>query len=101
MKTGDIILTHDSTPAELRKILERFKFRIGCHPFKDCTATGNQPTVLLTNVPDDYLPDVKAKLDSKGIVSRFIRLEEVEVVSDESPAIGDLVSKMWDKELEG
>lgn len=100
MKTGDVILIHNSTPAELRKIFSRFKFKIGCHPFKDCTATGATPTVLLTGIPDDYLPDVKTELDRRKIASRFLKLEEIEVISEMPPELGDLTKKLWAKELE-
>ena len=98
MRTGDVILIHNSTVAVLRETLKEFK--LGIHDIPSCTATGGKPAAILRGIPDDeYYSDVQDRLMRRDITAQFFPLKEV-VVLTHSKEDSDLIAKLRAKELE-
>lgn len=97
MRTGDIILVTDIDGRTARDMLKSLK--LDARAFNPTEGDWKNCPILIRNIDEDYFPDIKSVFDKRGAMTRFFKLTEFEVMSDDTPELADLIGQLKEREL--
>ena len=97
MKTGDYLLLTDLNNREARELLKHNK--IEAKAFNPTDGDRIHSPILLENIDEDYLPDIKEIFDKKKAMSRFFQITEIEILSETGSDMAELIDQLKAREL--